>query len=237
MPVVERSGEAPRSFDGSLDLGGINAGKGLFQRGVIALLEKHELGGLREDQGGSIEITQGAHAHARGHIGPGGVLDALVNQLLEEFEPLVDGDPFQCPEQCYQQGRPTWFRETCQSDRSHLAGRACETLDYRLGRAWRTLWCEVHRADRVDPLQMRHELAGCETSRCTAQLLDRRRAVVTLEQTCDARELHRVERTRHVVPASLLNASTDAGTQPFQGAHAGQQHLVGEDLGHRALHQ
>ena len=154
--------------------------------------------------------------------------------MVEELESLVDGDPFKRPEQCCQRGRPTRFRKTCQGGRSHFAGRACETLDHRVGRA---RWREVQRADRINPLQMRHEFAGSEASRRTEQLLDQRRAVSALEEACDIRRLLRVKRARHVVPALLLNPCPDPGAEPFQGAHTGQQHLLGEKPGNRMLHQ
>ena len=168
------AGKVSRSFDGVLDRGGTDFGECLSQRGVIPVLEKYGLDGLREDQRGSVEITQGPHS--RRHTGLGGVLHGLVDQLVEKLQCLVDGDPFKRPEQRRQRGRPARFRQTCQGGRSHLAGSVCETIDHRVGRARGALWREVRRADRINPFQMRHELAGSEASRRTPQLFDQRRA-------------------------------------------------------------
>ena len=65
-------------------------------------------------------------------------------------------------EQRRQRGRPARLRQTRQGGRAHLARGVCETFDYRVGRAGSVLWRKVRRADRVNPFQMRHELAGSE---------------------------------------------------------------------------
>ena len=73
------------------------------------------------------------------------------------------------------------------------------------------LWHEVRRADRVNPFQMRHELAGSEASRRTPQLFDQRRAVTAVEEARDVRRLLRVERSRHAAPTLFVNPCANMG--------------------------
>ena len=74
-----------------------------------------------------------------------------------------------------------------------------------------SLWHEVRRADRVNPFQMRHELAGSEASRRTPQLFDQRRAITAVEEARDVRRLLRVERSRHAAPTLFVNPCANMG--------------------------